>query len=328
MNTLSKFAVALRNDKKAAALTEFALATPLVLTLGLWGLETANLAMMHMRVNQAAMQIADNAARIGDTSTLSNQKIYEDDLNDILRGMDIQAGESIDLYQHGRVIISSLQVEPGSDPDQQYIAWQRCKGRKEVSSSYGDQGTGVGDPSFTGMGPAGEEVTAIANDAVMFVEVQYNYQPLATDAFISDPVIRSRAAFQVRASRDLTQIYERNPGSPAEIARCDIFDSYKEAPPPPRKTGGWSWIFSDDPNAGGGSSSSSGGSSSTSGGSSGGSSSPGGGTTNNSGTGDGSGNGGNNNSSSGGNDGTGDGSNGNGNNDDDGQWCPSWNWWC
>lgn len=322
----------LRKNERAAALTEFALATPLVLTVGLWGLETANLAMTHMRVNQVAMHIADNASRIGDTSSLSNQKIYEDDLNDVLRGSDIQAGEAIDLYQYGRVIISSLQVEPGSANDQQYIAWQRCKGRKETSSSYGDQGTGAGDPSFIGMGPPGEEVQSIRNDAVMFVEIQYDYQPIATDAFIRDRTIRSRAAFQVRANRDLSQIYERNPDSPAEIARCDIYDSYKEELPPPRSGGGWSWVFSDAPNptgpggssTSGGSTSGGGSSTSTTGGSSGGNNGSSGGGNNGS-------SGGNNNGSSGGNNGSSGGNNGSPSDStetNNGQWCPWWGWWC
>ncbi|MXO83634.1 hypothetical protein GRI35_09700 [Altererythrobacter aestiaquae] len=206
------------------------------------------------------MQIADNASRIGDTSTLSNQKIYENDINDLLRGADIQAGEAIDLYEYGRVFISSLQVVPGSADDQQYIAWQRCKGKKDTISSYGDQGTGTSDPTFVGMGPTGEEVAAQAGDSVMFIEIQYDYGPIVTDAFLAQRTIRSRASFQVRGSRDLSEIYQRDPADPDEIARCDIYDSYKETAPPPRPdTGGWDWAFSDSPNVGSGSSSSSGG---------------------------------------------------------------------
>ncbi len=261
MTALNKFASRLRNDRRAVAMTEFALATPLVLTAGLWGLETANFALMNMRVNQVAMQIADNASRIGDTSTLSNQKIYENDINDLLRGSDVQAGDAIDLYEHGRVFISSLQVVPGSADDQQYIAWQRCKGKKSTISSYGQQDTGKNDPAFVGMGPPGEEVAAQEGDAVMFVEIQYDYGPIVTDAFLAQRTIRSRASFQVRGSRDLSEIYQRDPSDPDEIARCDIYDSYKEIAPPPRQdTGGWDWTFSDSPDAANGGSSSSGGS--------------------------------------------------------------------
>ena len=130
---------ALRCDRSGVALTEFALSLPLLLVAGLGGVETANLAVTTLRVNQVAMQIADNASRIGDTSSLEDRRIYESDINDLLLGSNIQAGQSIDLYNHGRTIVSSLEVAPGTD-DQQYIHWQRCKGTKAHMSSYGVQG--------------------------------------------------------------------------------------------------------------------------------------------------------------------------------------------
>jgi hypothetical protein len=37
----------------------------------------ANYAVVNMRVSQLTEQIADNASRIGDTSTLEDRKIYE-----------------------------------------------------------------------------------------------------------------------------------------------------------------------------------------------------------------------------------------------------------
>ena len=318
-NTLNR----IKEDKLAVAMTEFALATPFMLTLGLWGLETANFAVTSMRVSQVSMHLADNASRIGEVSSLTKRKIYEDDINDFFLGSNYQAGEAIDLYEFGRVVISSLQVEPGTAA-QQYIAWQRCKGRRNFQSEYGAQDTGKGDPSFRGMGPNGQEVFAIKGEAVMFVEVSYEYQPIVTDAFLSTREITSQSSFTVRSNRDLSQIYQRDPSDPAEIARCDIYDAYKETPEPRRASGGWGWVFSDNPNAPGNTGGSSGGTSSGSGGSSGGATSSGGASSG----GNGGSSGGNNSGSSGGNNNgssSGGGSNGNGN---DNRWCPSWNWWC
>ena len=82
-----------------------------------------------MKVTQLANQIADNASRIGDQSMLEDRKIYEADINDLFFGAHLQGGESIDLYEHGRVILSSVEVVPGTT-DQQYIHWQRCVGKK------------------------------------------------------------------------------------------------------------------------------------------------------------------------------------------------------
>ena len=291
-------------DSSAVAMTEFALATPLVLTLGLWGLETANLTITHMRVSQAAMHLADNASRIGETSSLTRRKIYEDDINDFFLGSNYQAGEAIDLYEFGRVIISSLQVEEGTDM-QQYIAWQRCKGRGQFQSDYGVQDTGKGDPSFQGMGPVGEEVFALKGEAVMFVEISYEYQPIVTDAFLTSREIKASAAFTVRADRDLSQIYQRDADNPDDIARCDVYDAYKSIPAPRKASGGWGWVFSDDPDATGSTPpSSTGGPSGTSGASSPPSSASSGGA--------GGGSSGGAGTSSGGR----------------ARWCPTWNWWC
>lgn len=248
MTRLPAFLCALRRSTAAVAMTEFALGAPLMLTAGLYGLEMSNYAVTSMKVNQLATQIADNASRIGDTSTLTDRKIYEADIDDLLSGADEQAGNSVDLFQYGRVIISSLETDP-NDPTgtQQYIHWQRCKGRKHVDSAYGGEGTGKGDPSFVGMGPPGEEVTAMPGEAVMFVEVSYDYQPLVTDAFLPQRTIQAVASFTVRDSRDLTQIYETNPGAPSDVADCGTFDSFSPtAKLAPFSGGGWNWdwVFS------------------------------------------------------------------------------------
>ena len=215
---------ALRRDRSGVALTEFALALPLLLAAGLGGIETANLAVTTLRVNQVAMQIADNASRIGDTSSLENRKIYESDINDLLLGSNIQAGASIDLYEHGRVIVSSLEVVPDTD-DQQYIHWQRCKGTKNHPSSYGAQGAGLAS-GLPGMGPPGEEVMAQRGEAVIFVEVSYDYQPLVPGFFQTSRVISSTSAYTVRDSRDLTRIYQRDAGAPDAVAGCGVYSGY------------------------------------------------------------------------------------------------------
>ena len=253
------------HDNRAVAMTEFALAAPIMLTAGLGGLEAANLAVTHMKVSQAAMQIADNASRIGDETALLNRPISETDIIDLLMGADLQMGGGLDLYQFGRVIVSSLETDP-DDPsgEQQWIHWQRCKGELRVNSSYGVEGDGKGDPSFVGMGPAGEEVLAMPGDAVMFVEVVYEYQPIVTDAWVGDRMIRTFSSFTVRDSRDLSQIYQEDPFNPVDPATCNKFDRFGERTGTRSGGGGWNW-YTDKT---GGSTTSSGGASSTSGGTS------------------------------------------------------------
>lgn len=246
------------------AMTEFALSMPFLLTAGLWGVETANFAVTKMKISQMAAQLADNASRIGDTSTLENRKIYESDIYDLLLGATIQGGNSFALYDHGRVIVSSLEVVPDTK-NQQYIHWQRCMGAKEWTSSYGIQGDGT-NGGLAGMGPAGEEVFAFEGEAVTFVEVAYDYQPLISERFVGTPVVQAIASFTVRSDRDLRQIYQRDPGSPDPVASCAVFDNPFSPTPAGggSSSGGSSGGSSSGSSSGGSSSSSSGGSGSSS----------------------------------------------------------------
>lgn len=206
------------------AMTEFALAAPLLMLAALYGTETTWLTIVHMRVNQTALEIADDASRIGEISALESRKIYESDINDLLFGAHLETG-ALDFYGNGRVILSSLEVVGDSDPEQQYIHWQRCKGRLNWQSSYGNEGDGL-TGNFNGMGPAGNMITAIPEDAVMFVEVAYNYQPLFGDMFVTNRLITAYAAFNVRDTRDLGGIFQRNPLNPDPVSVCATFDDY------------------------------------------------------------------------------------------------------
>lgn len=206
----------LLRDRSGVAMTEFALGAPFLLMAGLWGTETANFALVNMKVGQLAVHIADNASRVGDTSTLQNRRIYESDILDVFIGGQIQGGQGLRLYDNGRVIVSSLQV---NDSGEQYIDWQRCRGIKNVASSFGDAGDVLSD----GMGPTGNKVLAQEDDAVIFVEINYTYRPLISDAFVGSPDIVSVASFTVRDDRDLSQIYQRDPANPDPVQNCTNF---------------------------------------------------------------------------------------------------------
>jgi Flp pilus assembly protein TadG len=217
------FCSRLARSTSGVAMTEFALSLPLLLTAGLWGTESANLAITHMQISQLAIQIADNGARIGDTSTLENRKIYESDINDLLVGAKVQAS-GLKFFDRGRAIISSLEVDTATS--RQYIHWQRCKGLKNVTSSYGVAGDGLSGATITGIGPAGTQVAAPAGGAVIFVELVYEYRPLVSAKFVGTDPIKATAAFVVRDSRDLSQIYQRSTTSPDPVASCATFSTY------------------------------------------------------------------------------------------------------
>ena len=92
----------------AVAMIEFAFAAPVLLLLSLGGMELAHSANSHMRFSQLALLVADNAARLGDRETLTAQRVFESDINDLFPGAAIHGG-NLDIYQNGRVIVSSLE---------------------------------------------------------------------------------------------------------------------------------------------------------------------------------------------------------------------------
>jgi hypothetical protein len=235
MISAGTFLRGLVKDLSGTAMTEFALGLPLLLTAGLYGAETANLALINMKVSQLAMHIADNASRIGDTSTISNRKIFESDINDLLAGSNIQGGNSLNFYEHGRAIISSNEVfdsiisclnggcPNGLHPDgTKFIHWQRCKGKKVWPSSYGEEDAVL--PS--GIGPLGQEVIPDPGTAVIFVEVAYDYQPLVSSRFFGPTTIKAISSFVVRDNIDLSGLKQRNPYAPDTPATCNVYDGY------------------------------------------------------------------------------------------------------
>ena len=217
MSFLQRLRGLLRN-RSGVAMVEFALGAPFLLTAGLWGTEIANYALVNMKISQLAEHIADNASRIGDNSTLQNRRIYESDINDVIYGAQVQGGK-LGLYDNGRVIISSLETDSDSATTNQYIHWQRCRGLKTYASPYGDEGQNLG---AAGMGPPDEQVTAEPGDAVIFVEISYTYQPLVSAQFLGSLDITSIASFTVRDNRDLSQIYQRDAGSPDPVQNCAL----------------------------------------------------------------------------------------------------------
>ncbi len=111
---------------------------------------------------------------------------------------------------------------PGSVHEgDQFIHWQRCKGEKHVAPIYGTENAVLPN----GIGPAGREVPAPADSAVIFVELHYDYQPMVTNLFIKTSEIKAIAAFLVRDSRDLTGIKQRKPLSPDAVASCNVYNS-------------------------------------------------------------------------------------------------------
>jgi len=190
-------------DSSAATIVEIALAMPLLMGLALGGAEVVNLALLHLRLNQVAITVADNASRAKQAVVGAAPQFREYDVNQVFTAAALSV-DDLDFPQNGRVILSSLETNASGG---QWIHWQRCWGATNYNSRYGVQGTGATGTAFAGMGQTTTKMVADSGSAIMFVEVAYNYQPMFLTGVVGPKVIRKEAALYVRDDRDLTKIY-------------------------------------------------------------------------------------------------------------------------
>lgn len=216
-----RLAQRLKRDRSGLALIEFAFSLPIFMGLGFYGVEVANLAITQMKMSQIALNMADNASRIGTlNSTLGAKVIDESQVNDVFQAAAIQAGAA-GIYQDGRTVLSSLEVNASGG---QTIMWQRCKGILFDDSDYGPEGTGSTGTSFPGMGPAGSRIQASTGTAVMYVELTYVYEPLFGDMFMQKQTLKQDAAYTVRDAREIGKPPTNNVSS-ARQSTCNKYDA-------------------------------------------------------------------------------------------------------
>jgi len=221
-------------DNSGLALVEFAFVAPIMLTLGLAGLETAHLAATHMQVSQIAMLAADNASR-------ARESIDEADIREIFTGIDL-TGDSIIFSENARVILSSFEHNGKSGSEEGYfIRWQRCYGGNDkYSSSFGVEGdTSENSPTDgslsynadleQGMGPAGNKLVTAGLAGVNFAEVVYDYKPLVSDRFFGKITIRYNSAFVARERDD--HMLKNASGIPnSQKWMCDVYATIDNPP--------------------------------------------------------------------------------------------------
>lgn len=189
----------LLRDRRATVLIEMAFAIPFFTLLGFGGLEMANLTLAHTRISQIALSTSDNASRMASGTSLTLPTVSEAEIRDTFMAAEKQAIR-LNLKAKGLIILSSLERNA---QDGQWIHWQRCYGDLKVASSYGLTDAGKTGKTFPGMGATGKEVTAPPGSAIMFVEIVYEYQPLAFGNWLGPRTIRSTGAFNIRENRDL-----------------------------------------------------------------------------------------------------------------------------
>jgi hypothetical protein len=202
----------LLSDASGVAIVEFAYVFPFLMVFGMSGIELTNYFLAHRNVSDIAMQVADNASRIGAQTTLVNKPISEREINDLFLGAQMQSGK-YDVNTNGRIVLSSVELNPDGG---QWIRWQRCFGTKGFNSTLGKEGDGATGNALSSVG-SGAGVAARPDSAVMLVQISYTYKPAVSFVPFKFGDIVETAAFNVRDDRDLTKIY--NPDK-APVATC------------------------------------------------------------------------------------------------------------
>ena len=211
-------------DTSGLALLEFAFTAPVMLLIGLAGMETANLAIAHLQVSQIAMLVADNASR-------ARESIDEADIREIFTGADV-TGDAIDFSPNARIILSNLEDNGLSGSDKgQWIRWQRCYGANtNFASTHGSENDGKTDSSLAGgIGPTGKKISASGSTAINFAEVVYDYKPLVSDRFFGATVIRYESAFVAR-ERDDHALKNASSIPSNELWTCNVYATIDNPP--------------------------------------------------------------------------------------------------
>jgi len=234
-------------NRRGVAMIEFALAAPVILFVGLGGVEIGNYVTANLRISQIAMAVADNAGRV-------RTSIDEADVTEIMIGA-MKMGEPLSLASRGRIILSDLEQRTSttgmggkgpvsaSNPNgyRQWFRWQRCAGALAAPSSIGGPMNDAGAPitnlddktnddhgavetasTIDGVGTSGRQIAAAGGTAVMVVEVVYDYQPVAPVSLITAAFgklrIKRVIAFNVRERNSYSL---RNDGKLTGVKRAD-----------------------------------------------------------------------------------------------------------
>lgn len=171
---LPQFARRLLGDRRGTALVEFAVAAPVLILLSLGGVDFALYLLLLQKLQNAAFNVADLAAR---DKTLAVQ-----DLDNIFLAVD-HIIKPFDFGGQGLAIVSGVSVVGSSSRPQ--VVWQRSgAGALQAMSAVGRNGQAAQIPS---------SIVMSTGDTVIATEVFFQYEPLF--GFILKPKILYRTAF-------------------------------------------------------------------------------------------------------------------------------------
>jgi Flp pilus assembly protein TadG len=170
-------------NESGAVLFEVAITFPLFMGLCFTGIEFVSFMNAHMKISQLNHMVADNTARVRD-------RITEASFEEILKQIEYNdVGKQ--LLEKGRVKISIVTTNTNTTANltDNIILDQRCFGNKnfQATRGYGAKNAVL----LNGIGPEGRRILATDNNAVIFVETYFDYDPV----FFSEQLFADKFEF-------------------------------------------------------------------------------------------------------------------------------------
>lgn len=210
---MTRDAAKLIRSERGVTIVEFALALPLVILIGMGGIEFMTYVLAHQKLERISAVTADAIAR---NTIAPSEKTFVDTLSAAGR-----VGAPFRVNEVGRTIITGVIGIRENGAVRNKIVWQRCGGGLAgVESGIGREWTKTADyadgPSVT----LPREIELLQNQMAVISEVSYRYEPLISLTAIAgapaDRIIRQHSVFVARG-RPFPNI---TPSEKVEAARC------------------------------------------------------------------------------------------------------------
>jgi hypothetical protein len=164
-------------DESALAAIEFALLSPLFMTMFYGSVEMTRYVHIHQKLEKAVFQMADIVSQSSDMTTGT--------LDDLVDAMD----HIMDPYEYGpnsRVVITSVSKEEGESAK---VRWQYCGGDLLVVSALGDVDDIAELPGDFDIDP---------KEDVIVAEFFYRYEPFIDNPILDEGTVYKYAIYRPR----------------------------------------------------------------------------------------------------------------------------------
>jgi len=178
LKALFSFLRRLKSDRRGVTIVEFALVSPVLVTMIIGGFEISRYVLLQQKLNGVSASMADLVAQ---AETLSAAE-----LNSLFTSVDYLV-KPFEMGSSGVVIVSSIGAVNGAPPT---VFWQRTGGGTMThASEFGSEG----QPATL---PAGFVIRS--GESLIVAEVYYDYSPLLGDQFVANAELYHRAFLRPR----------------------------------------------------------------------------------------------------------------------------------